>query len=334
MCKYCGGSCFLLWGLLSVLAARIFFNFRGFLRKNFKRSFAGNIALIFFTVLIASLFIFPPVSGAGDPLKVTVTILPLAEFVEKVGGEHVEVNVMVPRGADPHTYEPTPSQMRGLSDSDLYVKLGSGIEFELVWMDKLIALNPGMVLCDASKGIGLMGMDQGCGHAHHSGGSHHTGKDPHIWLSPLNAIVMVANIRDALIDIDPGNKELYRENAGRYIVELNSLNSYIKQRFEGAKGHAFMVFHSAWGYYAADHGLRELTAGHYSKDPTPRQLAALVREARRNGIKVVFASPQFSKRTVETIAREINGKVDVIDPLAKDYIDNIKRVTDILAEGL
>jgi zinc transport system substrate-binding protein len=187
--------------------------------------------------LIAALCLCAPASAtpAADPVPakigVMVSILPLAYFAEGVGKGMVEVSVMVPPGGNPHTYEPTPRQLDQLSRARVYVEAGSGLEFELVWMGKLAALNRKMKVCDASKGIALIGMEGRCGHGHdahehgeggagthaervlsppslkgedtggndHGHGAHH-GMDPHVWLSPANAAVIVKNIRELMYE--------------------------------------------------------------------------------------------------------------------------------------
>ncbi len=265
----------------------------------------------------------------GEKAKVIVSIVPLADFVEAVGRGKVDVSVMIPPGGNPHTYGPTPGQMKEVSRADLYVKVGTDIEFEILWMDKLIALNEEMLICDASKGIKLI-VPKEHYHTGQEGHHHHGSKDPHTWLSPVNAIIMVGNIRDALIKIDPENKEYYITNARDYIVELNRLNIYIKDKLAKINNKTFMVFHPAWGYYAADYGLEELSVEYRGKGPTPKQMAGLINKAKSLGIKVIFAYPAFSRKSADTIARGIGGRVEFIDPLAKDYINNLKKVTNAL----
>jgi len=249
-------------------------------------------AVLFLGFLFAMSAVFPGVGLAENKIKVMTTILPLAEFTERVGGDRVEVFVMIPGGGNPHTYEPTPGQMRSASEAELYVKIGTQIEFETAWMGRLKALNREMAVCDASKGIKLIGMKEHSHNGERGPGCSHGGEDPHTWLSPLNAIIMTANIRDSLTEID---------------------------------------LHPAWGYYAADNGLNELAVEYHSKDPTPRQMTRLIKKARDLGIKAVFLSPQFSRRSADTIAREIGGRVEFVDPLAKDYVENLKKVTNMLA---
>jgi len=249
-------------------------------------------------------------------IKVVVSILPLSEFVEKVGGNKVEVSVMVPPGASPHTYEVTPKQMKELSKARLFVKVGSLIEFELSWIDKIIAINKNMLVIDSSQGIPLMG------------------KNPHIWLSPKNAEIQVHNICEGLIKIDPANKEYYIQNKDAYLVKLNKLDRDIKDSLLKVKDRKFMVFHPAWSYFARDYNLKQISIEKEGKEPNAKGIIALIKQAKANNIKIIFVSPQFSVKSAEVIANEIGGRVAFIDPLAKDYIKNMYKVLDELVQGM
>lgn len=330
------------------------------------RCIVGVLAL---AALLPALF----ASAAEVPpgrIGVTVSILPLAYFAEGVGKGMVEVSVMIPPGGNPHTYEPTPLQLGRMSRARLYVKAGSGLEFELAWMDKLSALNRQMKICDASKGIALREMEGRCGHgegAHgeeayspprmseggiaeivpregedddeavpHRGeegrghGAHH-GKDPHIWLSPANAAVIVGNIRDALTEIDPARAEAYAANARALTAELEQLDGELLRTLAPVRGRTFIVFHPAWGYFADRYGLTEAPIEIGGKEPTGKELAAVVTRARALGARTVFASPEFSRKTADVIAREIGGRVLLLDALAKDYPGNLRRAAGAIA---
>ena len=249
-------------------------------------------------------------------IGVVVSILPLAEFVEHVGGEKVDVSTMVPPGASPHTHEPTPSQLVAVSKAEVFVKVGSGVQFELAWMDKLIDTNSNMPIVDSSNGVILMG------------------NDPHIWLSPLNAKIMVENICSGLIEVDPENESYYIQNRDEYLRQLAELDEEIRESLDGVESRAFMVFHPAWGYFARAYGLEQIAIEIEGKDPSVKDIANVIDEALEYDIKVVFASPQFNQQSARTIADEIGGKVESIDPLAKDYVTNMRTVLGYLVQEL
>jgi zinc transport system substrate-binding protein len=263
-------------------------------------------------------------SQLNDKIGVVVTILPQADFVENVGGEKVDVTVMVPPGADPHTYELTPSQLVKVSKAKMYAKVGSGVEFELAWMDKIIEQNKAMLVLDCSKGIQMMDMEEH--HGDEDDGEHHQGGDPHIWLSPKNAKLMVDNICSGLVQVDPQNEAYYIRNRDEYLAKLDALDKDIQEGLSGLKNRRFIVFHPAWGYFARDYNLEQIPIEIGGKEPSAKDIANLIQKAEEQNIKIVFASPEFNPRSAEVIAKEISGRVVFIDPLAKDYIKTMRLV--------
>ncbi|MCC7576808.1 MAG: zinc ABC transporter substrate-binding protein [Methanomethylovorans sp.] len=284
---------------------------------------------------------------SADKLIVAVSILPQAEFVEHIGGDKVRTVVMIPAGASAHTYEPTPSQLKDLSEAEVYVKVGSGVDFELVWMDKLLSVNPDMYLVNSSKGIQLRIMGE---HEHEEEHDHeeaenkseehiekeheHIGLDPHVWTSPQEAKIMVKNIYDGLVAVDPENEDTYKQNYDAYIAKLDEADAKLKAVLAGKEGTSFIVYHPAWGYLADDYGLHEISIEVEGKEPSAQDMQKLIDEAKEKGIKVIFVQKGFSTSSAQTIARQIDGEVVEIDPLAKDYIDNLDRVSNAFAKGL
>ena len=263
-------------------------------------------------------------------LIIVVSILPQADFVEHIGGDKVEVIVMIPPGANPATYEPTASQLKAVSSAGMYAKVGSGLVFEEVWLDKIISTNPDMLVVDTSKGVTLMEMNQ-----HHNKEEHsRSGTDPHIWLSPANVKIMVQNICDSLILIDPVNETYYKQNKEEYIRDLEVLDSDISQSLSGYTNHTFMVFHPSWGYFARDYDLTMIAVEIEGKEPSVSDMIHLVKTAKENDIKVIFVQPQFSTKSAEVIAKEIGGRVVPVDPLAKDYLTNLREVANSIAQSL
>lgn len=259
-----------------------------------------------------------------DKIHVIVTVLPQEEFVRSVGGDKVDVMAMVPPGANPHTYEITSAQMARVSRARVYAKVGSPIEFELTWLDKLIAQNKNMLVVDCSKGIDLM----------ESTDPDEPGIDPHIWTSLRNVKIMVNNICGGLSRVDPESKQYYEQNRDVYIQKLDALDADIKPIFTGLSSRTFIVYHPAWGYFARDYGLKQLGIEQEGKEPKAAYMARLIDEARTQNIKVIFVSPQFDTRSAETIAREIGGRVVSIDPEGRDYLNNMGAVAAAFKEAL
>lgn len=252
---------------------------------------------------------------------IVVTVGPQEEFVKRVGGDRVNVMVMVPPGADPHTYEPLPNQMKQVQEAKIYFQVGSGIEFELTWMDKLAAMNPQMKIVNSSKGIELLPNTV----------EQEEGNDPHVWVSPRNAKVMVENIYKSLVEMDPENKDYYTKNRDEYLKQLDELDLNITQTLRGKNNTKIMVYHPSWAYFCSDYDLQQISIEAQGKEPTPQGIANLVDQAKKDNIRVIFVSPQFSSSNAQVIANEIKGRVVVVDPLSANYLDNMKKVAEAFA---
>jgi zinc transport system substrate-binding protein len=265
---------------------------------------------------------------AGEPVKATVSILPQKFFVEKIGGDRVDVTVMVLPGASPATYEPKPQQMARLMESKAYFAIGA--PFETHWLGKFATFNPKMEIVLTQAGIAKLPMTS---HHHEEGEAGHTREshdemlDPHIWLSPPLVMLQARNILEGLLKIAPGHREFFEANYGKFIHEVADLDLRIMNRFKGkAQGSRFMIYHPAWGYFARAYGLKQIPVELEGKEPTPRELQELIVLAKKDGIKVIFVQPQFSIKSAETIAKAIGGKVMKADPLALNWADNLEEV--------
>ena len=258
-------------------------------------------------------------------MVVAVSILPQSGFVEAVGGDKVETVVMVPPGADPHTYEVTPDQMVKLSQAKMYAKVGSPLEFELAWLDKLIAANPNMLVVDCSTGTELMANPDP---------DEPGNEDPHIWLSVKNAEIMVRNICAGLVQVDPANQTYYEKNRDSYLEELTQLDGDIMEGLASVSNRSFIVFHPAFGYFARDYGLTQIAVEQGGKEPSADYIVRLIEQAREQNIRVVFVSPEFDTKSAGVIAKEIGGRVVIIDPLAKDFVSNMRTVESAMREAM
>lgn len=260
-------------------------------------------------------------------LNVVVSIVPLQDFVEKVGGERVHVTVMVSSGASPHAYEPSPRQLAAVSNAQMYVKVGTPVGFEVEWLPKILAMNSMLHVCDASANIELVNMgrdEQG----------HDRGFDPHVWLSPANAKIMVNAIYEGLVVVDPDNEAYYKARCDAYQAELDSLHTTIEHMLSGKKNRQFIVYHPAWGYFAREYDLEQIAVEMEGKEPTARSMGHVIEKARAYNVRVIFVSPQFSKKSAQVIAQEIGGRVVTIDPLARDYVTNMRTVARVLFEAM
>ncbi len=279
-------------------------------------------------------------AGAEDKIPVYVSIAPQKYFVQQIGKDLVDVQVMVSPGASPATYEPKPRQMAGISKAKAYFSIG--VPFESRWLNKIAAANPLMKVVATDQGVQKIPMAAG----YHLGGvrdaDHHDGQgdaeddhdhgegglDPHIWLSPPLVKIQARHILTGLQEIDPAHGGQYERNYHDFLRAIDLLDQQLKQKFAGVKDRRFLVFHPSWGYLAQAYGLKMTAIEVQGKDPKPAQLEALIGYARHEGIKVVFVQPQFSARSARLIAGEIGGKAAFADPLAENWADNLLSVAE------
>ena len=298
---------------------------------------------------IGMLSVFLGTVSAAERVPVFVSIAPQKYFVRQIGKDLVDVQVMVQPGANPATYEPKPVQMVDLSKTEIYFAIG--VPFENVWLEKIAAANPDMKVVHTDHGIEKRAMavhhhnddsaeeHHESGHGHEKGESHeetghdaehrdHAGLDPHIWLSPPLVKIQARAILAALREIDPSHRPIYEANFNAFAEQIDQLDADLKKIFAGKKGSRFMVFHPAWGYFAHTYGLKQTPIEIEGKNPKPAQLKTLIQNAREKGVKVIFVQPQFSTKSAEVVAREIGGQVAFADPLAEDWMDNLRDVAD------
>lgn len=286
----------------------------------------GIVLLAALIILIVSISGCISQKGESSQIRVVTTIAPLGEFVRSVGGDRVQVTVLVPPGADPHTFELTPLQIREVENANAYMENGAGLES---WIDNILKVNPKMLVVDTSIGVSLITGTEG-----EDASGNIQAADIHIWLSPRDAMIQVKNICDGLLKIDPSQRDYYIKNRDDYIARLRDLDAYLNKTFAGKKEKKFIVLHPAWTYFARDYGLTQIAIEAEEKEPGPRYLAEVVDTAKANNITAVFVEPQYNPKSAEVIASEINGSVITIDDLAPNYIDNLRSVGEKIAQSL
>lgn len=298
------------------------------------------MALVAAPVLSACQSAAAPTADSAGQTHLTVSILPLAYFTERIGCDWVSVNVMVGPGEEPHTYEPTPEQMKAISDSAAFFSIG--VEYEEVWLPRLAETNPDMAIIEASNGIERIPVptavaevgeqpegEEDADHDHEEEG----GLDPHIWLSPENGKIIAENVLNGLIGIDPGHETAFRSNYEALIAEIDALDAQIRETLAGDANRSFMVFHPAWGYFAQQYDLQQIAVQVGGQDPSASELAQLVDLAREKGISVVFVSPAINAASAEALAQEIGGTVAMVDPLAEDWLENLNEAATAFSKS-
>lgn len=283
-----------------------------------------RILIIFIALVVASC---NTVEKKKDKSIISVSILPQKYFVEKIAGELFNVNVMIPPGASPATYEPSPAQITSLSETDIYMKIGHTV-FELSWMEKLASANDAMKLVDLSAGIDLIAEE------HHHGSHVHSSVDPHIWMSPANVKIMASGIKAVLTEQYPEHEDLFAENLGQFLEELDSLDTHIRSSLSQLESRNFMIYHPALSYFARDYDLHQHPMELEGKSPSPSYMKELVDEAREEEISVIFLQMQFDQHNAETIAKEIGAEIVQINPLDPDWHQQMLIITEKLAAKL
>lgn len=266
-------------------------------------------------------------SASSSALKakpvIAVTIVPEATFVKAVCGDLAEVITAVPPGYSPETYEPTPKQKEDLARARLYFAVGVPVEEA--------SILPAAADIKTLKVVRLQDAvaKQYADRKFPSGE-----RDPHIWLSPKRAKVMVEAIAQECGGLDPQNKDQYEKNAQSYLKQLDTLDSDLKQTFSMVGNKNFLVFHPAFGYLAQDYGLTMYSLEEEGKEATPQHLQEMFDLAKKQKIKAVFYQEEIDSKQSKAFAEEIGGKTVELSPLAPDYIDNLKKMADTMAEAM
>lgn len=267
--------------------------------------------------------------------KIFVSILPQKHFVEAIAGDKFDVEVMVSPGLSPATYEPLPKQMLSLSETLIYFRIG--VPFENSWITKISDNYPKLKIVDTREGIQLRSfetfehMAENDFHDHSSHTHDHGEKDPHIWLDPSLVKIQTKTICNALIAVDPDNADYYKENQDKFSLKLDSLDAQLFGIAASSESNKFLVFHPSWGYFADRYNLKQYSIEYEGKEPSPLQLSQIIKYLKENNISTIFVQKQFSTKSAETIANEINGTVKSLDPLSENYFDNLLYMAKVIA---
>lgn len=289
------------------------------------------ITAIFVLVSYTSLF------AGSESLKVFVSILPQKYFAERLLGNNGTVEVLIGPGMSPHTYEPLPQQMSKLSRANIFFTVG--IPFEQAIINRLKDICPNLTIAFSDENIEKIRMighhhhEESHEHHHEEAHKHDMGLDPHFWLDPIRAFAMADNMAKVIIASKPELADSVKSNLEAIKSEMNKLDEELTQKLLPFKGKTMLVFHPAFGYFAARYGMIQKAVEIEGKEPAPRQLAELIRGCRSEGIKIIFVQKQFPAATAETISRSIGGRVVAIDPLAEDYVNNLKAMAEAVVDS-
>jgi zinc transport system substrate-binding protein len=265
-----------------------------------------------------------------------VSIGPQIESVRRIGGGSVDAHAMLPAGLNPETFSPDARAMSALARADAYVTIG--VPFEKMIVTKIRASFPDLKIVDGRTGMAFRRMEGG---AHHHGEhhdhddndhDHEAGEDdPHVWLSIDNMKCHARMVAAVLAEVLPESEHAAIDaRAAEYLRELDTLSAELKAKLSPLKGTEAVVYHPAFGYFLDDHGIRQKAVELEGKEPGARYLGTVIREAKHDGIRVIFVQPQFNAKAAEVLSHEIGGKVLPFDPLPADYSDGLRRLADAL----
>lgn len=273
----------------------------------------GHLNMRFLPVL---LLLFSLQALAAEKPLVVVSVLPQKTIVEGIAGDFVHVEVMVGKGFNPATYQPSPRQIARLSRAVLYVR--AGMPFEQSWLPRFVAVNPGMTILDMRQGLKLLPTH----HGHDS--------DPHIWTDPELVRQHAQRLRDMLGKLFPDHLARFDESYRRFAARLDALDEELKTTLTAMRGKSFLVYHPAWSYFAHRYGLQQIAVEQEGKEPNPRSLARLIERAKQAHIHTILVQPQHSSATAQVLGDAIGASLVQMDPLDPDIFGALKKLAAVL----
>lgn len=289
---------------------------------------------IFFLAFLST--VFSSFAFGAKPV-VVASIAPIAFFVEQIAGDSLEIMSLA--SGDIHSYEPKPNDMKNIAKAKIF--FATGVEFESAWVPRFKANSKDLVVVQTDAKIAKLkdshdhAAEHGNEHAdeknhadhkHEKENDHATAerKDPHVWLNPMLALTQARNICDALIDAFPANKDKYLANFDAFASKLMELDENATKELSGLKNKKFIVYHPAWAYFAARYDLEQISIEIEGKEPKIDALASTIKLIKDNNIKVIFADPNRSQKSAQILAEQTGAKVELLDPLAKNWLENLQ----------
>ncbi len=285
-------------------------------------------------LLIIGVFFAFSVSSLGqlnsknnDKIKIVATVFPLMEFAKAVAGDRGEVSLLLPPGAEIHTWQPRPSDIIRLSSSDIFVYIGSSLE---PWVDDIVrsVRNPNLRPVEASQGLSLIGEDE------------HSAADPHIWLDFENDLKILEKIEAVLAEVEPASASFFKKNASLYKQKLQLLDEKYKDVLKHCAHRTFIIGgHAAFGYLARRYKLQQIALYGISPDarPSPRKLVEVMEMVKKLGINVVFFEVFISSELARTIAEQVGARTLVLNPganLTREQLKSGATFFDIMENNL
>ncbi|MFA7370468.1 MAG: zinc ABC transporter substrate-binding protein [Sphaerochaetaceae bacterium] len=287
-----------------------------------------KIALFVFILLVTLALVSAGGTGErqGEKSKplIALSILPQQYAVNRIGGELVETVVLVGPGQNPHNWEMNPRQMTLLNESDAWVL--SGVDFENSLVPKIASLYPRLKIIDGTAGVTFRSLEE------HSAADHlHDSEiDRHSWLGREPMKIMARHIEAFLSSFDQQNSAIYKKNLEIFLADIDTLFDSLKTKLAPLKGSNVLVYHPSFGYLFDEFGLVQKAIETGGKEPTAKNLTAIIEEAKKEGTRAIFVQAQFPLSSAQSIAKAINAQVLPLDPLAYDWLENIALIGNTL----
>ncbi len=259
---------------------------------------------------------------------ILASIAPYAFLVESLVGDTASVVTIVPQGANPHVFEPSPRDLASVADARVWVCAGEMFEDKLIRSVKAVAAD--LRIVDVWQEAELLG-----GHvcAHHSAHDsfHHEAVDKHVWMSPKNAIRQARSIAQVLIEKFPEHSVLYKNNLSELEENLTRLDIYIQDLLYFKKHTLVLLSHPSLAYFCKDYDLEQLSVEVEGKDPLPQDISRLLGHVMEHDLKKIFTQKGYNNRGAEVIALELGLSTHEIDPYAYDYLNNLRELAQLIA---
>ncbi|MEH7379653.1 metal ABC transporter substrate-binding protein [Bacillus sp. JJ1533] len=275
------------------------------------------------------------VANEDGKLSVYTTVFPLIDFAQKIGGEDVTVKSVYPPGSDAHSFEPTPRDMTDIASADAFIYTGVGVEGFVTTAQKTLK-DEKVSLIEAGAGIEFLHLEE---EDHQDDEHNHGDIDPHIWLDPIYSIQIAENIKDALIDLNPSAKDMYEENFTKLKEQLEALNTDFKEVVDSAKRKEIVVAHSAYGYWEARYGIKQISITGYSptNEPSQKELKNLIEVVKKHNLKYILFEQNISSKIAETVQNETNTEslyLHNLEAVTKQEIESNEDYFSLMRENL
>ena len=274
---------------------------------------------------VISIALFACHTIQAAPLQVVVSLAPIMTLVEQLGGEQVQVHTLIKPGTNPHHFHPSPQQISQVAQADLYVR--AGVPFETLWLPRIQATHPNIQIIDAP-----VCSDHPIEHDHHA--EHAEEIDPHFWTDPLQMRAYARIISNTLAELKPDQAAIFQQRYTQVAAQLTVLDQDIRQLLTPLDNRRFMVWHPAWGHFAATYGLTQIAIQEAEKQPGAKTIVRLIEQAKTDDIQVILIQPQIKHQLANRIAQDMAMTIIPADPLAANYINNLRELAHQLAQAL